>query len=220
MTNDMATHIAEYDELLIDIKRRISEAPPPQLIGIAGPPATGKSTLAERLVADLIAAGQAAALCPMDGFHLSNAQLADKGLTQAKGSIDTFDSHAFATAVSHLKMNKAFWWPLYCRQRHEPVAEGTQIEGTEAFYIIEGNYVLATAEPWCTAAQMLNLRIFVDTPDKVLHERLLQRHQQGGRSTHEALQKIEHTDLPNAYKIRTERLIADIEFSIAGQSDE
>ena len=220
MVNNTTLCMSEYDELLIDIKRRIGTAPPPQLLGIAGPPATGKSTLAERLVTDLTSAGLSAALCPMDGFHLSNAQLASIGLTQAKGRIDTFDSRAFTEAVSWLTIGSAFWWPLYCRQRHEPVAEGTRIEGTEAVYIIEGNYVLADAEPWRTAAQMLNLRIFVDTLDTVLRERLLQRHQQGGRSEQEALQKIDHTDLPNAHKIRAERLEVDIIFSMAGYDEE
>ncbi|MDQ1664002.1 MAG: hypothetical protein QOH75_33, partial [Actinomycetota bacterium] len=36
------------------------------LLGIAGAPGAGKSTLAERLVSDL---GPAAAVVPMDGFH-------------------------------------------------------------------------------------------------------------------------------------------------------
>src|SRR6185295_16395920 len=46
------------------------------ILGIAGAPGGGKSTLAAALVAEL---GEAAVLVPMDGFHLAQAELVRQG---------------------------------------------------------------------------------------------------------------------------------------------
>lgn len=208
----MSETVRSYDTLIRRVMARINRAGAPFLIAIAGPPATGKSTLAERLVADLNAKGTESRFCPMDGFHLTNTQLDEGGLRDRKGRIDTFDGEAFASAVRRLKTGTPFWWPVYSRQRHDPVPEGTRICGDETAYIIEGNYVLTDAEPWRSAGSELDLRIFVDTPDDVLRPRLLERHRKSGRSTLEALEKIDRTDMPNARTIRNERQSEDILF--------
>ncbi len=206
----MAETVSTYEALRQIVATRIDGAEVPFLIAIAGPPASGKSTLAERLVADLAAAGIATRFCPMDGFHLTNAQLGEHGLRDAKGRIDTFDADAFVTSARRLRERRPFWWPVYSRQRHEPIPEGTRISGSESAFVIEGNYVLASAEPWATAAAEFDLCIFADTSDDVLRKRLLARHQKSGRSTSESLAKIEHTDIPNAAAIRNGRLPEDI----------
>ncbi len=206
----MAETVCAYESLRQIVAARIDGADAPALIAIAGPPASGKSTLAERLVADLDAAGIETRFCPMDGFHLTNAQLGERDLRDVKGRIDTFDADAFIRSVLRLKERRPFRWPLYSRQRHEPMHEGTRISGTERAFVIEGNYVLASAEPWATAATEFDLRIFADASDDVLRNRLLARHQRSGRSQAEALAKIEHTDMPNAQAIRNGRLSEDI----------
>lgn len=204
--------IHSYDALMEIIVDRVEGAAAPFLIGIAGPPATGKSTLSERLVTDLNVAGTKACFCPMDGFHLTNAQLDAQDLREAKGRIDTFDAEAFVAAVQRLTARDSFWWPVYSRQRHEPIPEGTSISGAEGVYVIEGNYVLSEAEPWRAAGDAFNLRIFVDAPDETLRQRLLNRHQKSGRAQSEALEKIDRTDMPNAQTIRNERQVEDILF--------
>lgn len=148
----------------------------------------------------------------MDGFHLTNAQLDAQDLREAKGRIDTFDAEAFVAAVQRLTARDSFWWPVYSRQRHDPIPEGTSISGAEVVYVIEGNYVLSEAEPWRAAGDAFNLRIFVDAPDETLRQRLLNRHQKSGRAQSEALEKIDRTDMPNAQTIRNERQVEDILF--------
>lgn len=208
----MRKSVITYDVLQEEVALAIKRSSAPFLIAIAGPPATGKSTLAERLVTDLNISGIEASFCPMDGFHLTNAQLEASGLRDAKGRIDTFDGRAFVKAVQRLKERTAFWWPTYSRQRHEPIPEGTRIAGTEAAYLIEGNYVLADLEPWNTVAKIYDLRIFVDAPDAMLRQRLMKRHRNSGRSAQQALDKIDGTDMPNAQAIRNQRQNEDILF--------
>ncbi len=208
----MSETVHSYDALFQEVLAKINCAHAPFLIAIAGPPATGKSTLAERLVVDLNAAAIQARFCPMDGFHLTNDQLDERGLREAKGRIDTFDGHAFYAAVQRLKDRTSFWWPIYSRQRHDPIPEGSSISGTEKVYVIEGNYVLSNVEPWRSAIKSYDLCIFVDAPDEVLHQRLLQRHIKSGRSTKQAVEKIELTDMPNAEVVRTERQSENILF--------
>jgi pantothenate kinase len=216
----MAERLTEYGRLLDTVTARVRVADGPLLIGIAGPPATGKSTLAERLVADLESAGFAARYCPMDGFHLTNAQLDAAGLRAAKGRIDTFDAVGFAVAVARLKTGETFWWPRYSRHSHDPVPEGTQINGSEAAFVIEGNYLFTDRTPWRGACRNWDLRVFVDTPDETLRSRLIDRHKRSGRSKRDARDKIETTDMPNAEAIRDGRCPEDILFcKTAGARD-
>ncbi len=68
------------------------------VVGIAGSPGAGKSTLAEQLVGRLY---PAAALLPMDGFHLPQSKLVALGRRDRMGAPDTFDVEAFrATLVA------------------------------------------------------------------------------------------------------------------------
>lgn len=206
----MSKQPSDYEKLLGTIKERLQNASSPLLVGIAGPPATGKTNLSERLASDLNAAGLETCVCPLDGFHMTNAQLDDAGLRDVKGRIDTFDGTAFARAVTRLKDGASFWWPQYSRQRHDPIPKGTRITGTQAVCIIEGNYILTDAEPWRSAANFFDLRIIMDASDTVLRLRLLNRHLQGGRSVKAAMTKINLTDMPNAQEIRTGYSYADI----------
>ena len=203
----------DYSTLLEATRKRLQDVSAPLLVGIAGPPATGKSTLAERLASDLNAAGLSTCVCPLDGFHMTDAQLGAAGLREVKGRIDTFDGTAFACAVARLKDGASFWWPQYSRRRHEPIPKGTRITGKHAVRIIEGNYILTDAEPWRSAADFFDLRVIMDASDAVLRSRLLRRHLRSGRSVKLAMTKIDRTDMPNAKKIRREYGCADILFT-------
>lgn len=210
----MTKTITNYKELIKTITAKTTSSDTPSLIAISGPPASGKSTLAERLVTDLCSAGIESCFCPLDGFHLTNKQLDEQGLRNAKGRIDTFDGAAFANAVECLENKFSFWWPLYSRQRHDPIPEGTRISGNEKVFIIEGNYVLVPDEPWLSAARSFDLRIFVDAPDTVLRQRLMDRHKKSGRSGLIALEKIEQVDMLNTHSIRGHRQDVDIIYRI------
>ena len=67
-----------------------------RVVAIAGPPASGKSTLAAGLVAAIRGAGVHSQLVPMDGFHLDNRILSDRGILDRKGSPPSFDAMDFS----------------------------------------------------------------------------------------------------------------------------
>ena len=74
------------------------------VFAIAGAPGSGKSTLAETLLAALEAeAPGAAALMPMDGFHLDNAVLDARGLRARKGAPETFDVDGLSVALDRVR---------------------------------------------------------------------------------------------------------------------
>ena len=67
------------------------------LIGLTGPPGSGKSYLAARLTRSLCPSPPVVA---MDGFHLVQAVIDAKGLRDRKGSPETFDSWGFVNLVT------------------------------------------------------------------------------------------------------------------------
>jgi len=81
-----------------------------QLVALAGPPASGKSTLARQLVAQLNQRHpKRAAIVPMDGFHFDDAVLAARGDLPRKGAPHTFD----VGGLAHL-LGRCWWRAITC----------------------------------------------------------------------------------------------------------
>ncbi len=69
------------------------------MLGIAGPPGSGKTTLAERVVASV----PGAVLVGMDGFHLAHATLEALGRVERKGAPDTFDADGYVALLLRIR---------------------------------------------------------------------------------------------------------------------
>ena len=208
----MPKTIPNYEELKLEVEKRLFSHKSPFLLAIVGPPAAGKSTMAMRLILDLKASGYSGAYCSMDGFHKTNEILISENLFPFKGRIETFDGHAFSQAINRVINREAFWWPRYSRQLHDPVLEGTKIEGTESIYAIEGNFLLSRTEPWMSLSSKYHLKVFIDTSDEILQKRLYERHLLGGKGSQEILTKIKETDLYNAHLVRKDKEYSDLYF--------
>ena len=171
------------------------------LFGITGPPGSGKSTLARRLGAELDAP-----VVAMDGFHLSNAELTDRGLLGIKGAPETFAAASFVELVRELRQpNAIVKCPTFDRAIDEPVANQIRVTPDDVVVIVEGNYLLLDEAPWGELADLLNATAYMDLPDDVRIERLVARHVAFGRDRPEALEFVRRSDESNARRIEPGR---------------
>jgi len=171
-----------------------------KLLGLVGAPGAGKSTLAAAL---LHAVGtDRAQVVPMDGFHLANVELQRLGRTARKGAPDTFDSAGYVALLQRLREQRTdsgiVYAPEFRRDIEEPVAGAIAVLPTTQLVITEGNYLLHDVGPWSGAAKLLDEVWYVDIDDDVREQRLVQRHQQFGRSAEAARAWVDSTDAPNA----------------------
>ncbi|MFD0175002.1 nucleoside/nucleotide kinase family protein, partial [Streptomyces rochei] len=92
-----------FDDLLARA-RRLPRGGRRAILGIAGSPGAGKSTLAECLVRELNGTGEPwVAHVPMDGFHLADVELDRLGRRERKGAPDTFDAAGYAALLGRLR---------------------------------------------------------------------------------------------------------------------
>lgn len=180
------------------------------LVAVAGPPASGKSTLAADLVARLNGDGPKAALVPMDGFHLDNAVLGARGLLHRKGAPETFDAAGFRSLVARLRDRAEVVVPRFDRARDLAIAGAEVVDADCEVVVVEGNYLLFAEPPWDGLAPLWDLRIFLDLPERELRARLIRRWRDHGLTEGEAVARAEANDLANARRILAARLGADL----------
>lgn len=180
------------------------------VLGLAGPPGVGKSTVAARLVEEL-APGTAVVL-PMDGFHLSGGELARLGLSARKGAPETFDAWGYAATLARItaRSEPVVHVPRFDRDLEEPVAAGIAVDAAVPLVLTEGNYLLLEDEPWALARARMSQVWYLEVPDELRHRRLLRRHQAHGRSATQARDWIAAVDEPNARLIAATASRADL----------
>lgn len=181
-----------------------------QLIAIAGPPAAGKSTVAEAVVAEL---GDAAALVPMDGFHYSNAILEARGLRPRKGAPETFDLAGFKALLARLKSEDKVAVPTFDRSLDASIGSSRPVEAHHQTLIVEGNYLLLDEPGWRDLAEIWDFSVFLDVPTETLKTRLIQRWLDHGFDPAGAEEKALSNDIPNALRVVEMVLAADLTIS-------
>jgi len=183
------------------------------LLGIAGFPASGKSTLAKDLAKGINKdlKSKVAIVVPMDGFHRSNTELRAWGIWELKGIPDSFNPEAFVNLLTGLRehTNSQVGCPAFDRKIEEPSDNAILVQPHHRLVIIEGNYLLLANGPWGKIKPLLDETWYIESNIQKIEPRLLERHIKGGRSPEEARRKMESTDLPNARLIETTKAMAD-----------
>jgi len=205
-------------EMVCDLVRSEGTYGGRTIIGIAGPPASGKSTLAEAVVQALNTREPSiiprAALLPMDGYHLDNRILESRGLLARKGAPETFNANGFCDAVKRLSVaTRESFHPKFDRQMDLSIANAITIHPETPVVIVEGNYLLLNSDPWSTLVDVFAATVFVSPPLDDLKDRLQQRWINHGLDPAAAMQRATGNDLPNAELVLRESREADVKLT-------
>jgi pantothenate kinase len=177
----------------------------PVMLGIVGPPGSGKSTLTEALLGALTSWS----LVQMDGFHLSNEVLLSLGRRDRKGAPDTFDVGGFVSLLSRVRVETGIvYGPRFRREIEEPIAGSLAIDCSAVGVVVEGNYLLHDSHGWSAIAPLLDEIWYVDTPSAECRARLVER----ASITYGPVDGpawVDNVDEPNAALVRACRMRAD-----------
>src|SRR3954462_11563270 len=193
---DEAGLVARARALVVPGQRRI--------LGIAGPPGGGKSTVARTVVAAL---GDDARLVPMDGFHLAQAELVRLGRRDRMGAPDTFDAAGYAALLGRLRGEEpVVYAPEFRREIEEPIAGAIAVPSGVALVVTEGNYLLL----WPEIKPLLDETWYVETDEELRVQRLIQRHIQFGKTPEYARAWVMRSDERNAQVVARTAERADV----------
>ncbi len=174
---------------------------------IAGPPGSGKSTVAELIVQNLNArqAGMASIL-PMDGYHYDDLHLVPAGLRPRKGAPETFDVGGLYHTLKRIRARDEDFVavPVFDRDIEIARAGARMIAADVPVIVVEGNYLLLRSDPWARLRPMFDVAVLVEVPETVLRARLCARWVHYGLTESDILWKLDGNDLPNGRMVMAE----------------
>jgi pantothenate kinase len=179
------------------------------ILGIAGTPGAGKSSLVARLAEHL---RDIATVVPMDGYHLANIELSRLGLSDRKGAPNTFDAAGYVALLQRIRADnpaETVYAPVFKREIEEPIAGAIPVLPQHRLILTEGNYLLLQTGAWQRVRPLLDACWFVDITAENRLSRLVSRHMQHGRSEAAARHWIATNDALNADLIEQTRPLAD-----------
>ncbi len=191
------------------------------VVGIAGGPGVGKSTMAAALVERLnLEKPGIAALVPMDGFHIRHDRLVALGRDNEKGAPETFEAAAFVAALDRLRTaRESMFIPGYSRAIEDVVENAHEVPAAARILVVEGNYLLLAEPPWGQLRRLIELAVFLDVPRDMVRARLLRRHAEHGLFTPERIVRhVDNVDLPNYDRVAPSRARADLGIDLVTES--
>lgn len=158
-----------------------------------------------------------AAFVPMDGYHLSRAQLdamPDPATAHARrGAAFTFDGDSFLSLVKKLREpllpeSQTLHAPSFDHAKKDPVINDISIAPSVRLIVFEGNYLSLSTPPWKDAAELMDELWFVEVDFNVARDRLIYRHVKSGIAENEELaaKRADENDLVNGKEIVENKL--------------
>ncbi|RDW57161.1 kinase-related protein [Aspergillus mulundensis] len=188
------------------------------LVAVSGIPGSGKTELAITMAKRIneLHGGQnnglIAAAIPMDGYHLTRAQLAQmpdpEYAAARRGAAFTFDGEKFLALVRALREpltaeTQTLHAPSFDHAVKDPVDNDIPIAAARRVIFFEGNYLSLNKEPWSSAAKLMDELWFVDVDFDTARQRLIKRHVKAGIAKDEAdaEKRANENDLVNGREI-------------------
>ena len=178
------------------------------LLGLAGAPGAGKSTMAAA-----VAALTGAPVVPMDGFHLADVELSRRGILHRKGAPETFDAWGYAALLARLRarVRHEVLAPAFDREDLEqPIAGAISVPPDAGLVVTEGNYLLLDSAPWRAVREQLDAVWFLHAPEQRRVALLIERHVASGKTRPDARRWVARVDRPNARLIEETAHRADL----------
>ena len=193
--------MSSLDELVASALalRSSNAAARPVMLGIVGPPGSGKSTLTAALRSELTDWS----VIEMDGFHLANEVLMTLGRRDRKGAPDTFDVDGFVSLLGRCadRGEQVIYGPRFVREIEEPIAGSLAIRPDSPGIIVEGNYLLLDSGGWERVGPLLDATWYVNTSPKECRTRLVARAAQTYGPV-DGPRWVDTVDEPNAARVR------------------
>lgn len=206
----------------LDVAQVISEiaggtkSAPRLVIGITGAPGAGKSTQATKIAEILNNQNIRTAVLPMDGFHLSNAQLKRLGLSSVKGAPETFDAAGFAFALRRVAQGtEDVFVPVFHREIEESFAADGLVPASAQVVLVEGNYLLLDESHFGQVKSLLTEAWYLQPDEQTRVDRLVMRHVSHGKSPQAAIDWALGPDQKNAEKISATKTRAHLVINLS-----
>ena len=197
---------------LIDRTLALLDRPGRMVLGIAGAPASGKSTLAALLLAELerLRHGEVVGV-GMDAFHVGHRVLLRRGQTGIKGAPETFDAVGFVHLLRRIRSESGtVYAPEFDRDIEDSLAHVVEIGPDVGLVVTEGNYLLLDAPPWDGVRPMLDEAWFVHLDDDERQRRMVARHLRHGHDRADAEARTHGSDERNAVLVNTRLVSPDL----------